>query len=168
MRSWFNPKTEKRSSHIQGLGLFARDSMAAGEIVAVKGGAIVDAATMARLRPLVSPAEVQIEDDLFITPLSSGDVEDNILCLNHSCEPNVGVRGQVTFVALRDVPAGTELVIDYATIDGDPDERMECRCGAAGCRGVVTGDDWRLPDLQRRYAGHFSRYLQERIARAQG
>ena len=85
------------------------------------------------------------------------------MCLNHACDPNVGVRGQVTFVALRDVPAGAELTIDYAMIDGDPAERMPCSCGAAACRGVITGDDWRRPELQARYAGRFSRYLQERI-----
>ena len=91
-------------------------------------------------------------------------VERNILCLNHSCDPTVGVRGQITFVAMRDVPAGAELTIDYAMIDGDPRERMDCACGAAGCRKVVTGEDWRRPELQRRYAGYFSRYIADRIA----
>src|SRR5262245_40044259 len=38
MSSWFNPKTEKRVSPIQGRGLFARAAIPAGEIVAVKGG----------------------------------------------------------------------------------------------------------------------------------
>ena len=50
-------------------------------------------------------------------------------------------------------------------IDGDSEERMECRCGTPSCRGVVTGDDWRLPELQARYAGSFSWYLAERIRR---
>ena len=58
-------------------------------------------------------------------------------------------------------PQGT---IDYAMIDGDPQERMECACGAAHCRKVITGDDWRLPELQRRYAGFFSRYLEDRFS----
>lgn len=57
--------------------------------------------------------------------------------------------------------------IDYAMIDGDPNERMTCDCGAAACRKVITGDDWRLPELRRRYAGYFSRFLEERI-RAEG
>jgi hypothetical protein len=66
---------------------------------------------------------------------------------------------------MRDIPAGSELTIDYAMIDGDPDERMECSCGATTCRGTITGNDWRLPDLQQRYAGYFSRYLEERFER---
>ena len=56
-----------------------------------------------------------------------------------SCEPNVGVRGQVTFVAMRAIAAGSELTIDYAMIDGDPAERMECACGIASCRGATSG-----------------------------
>jgi SET domain-containing protein len=161
--SWFSPKVEKRSSAIEGRGLFAREAIGAGEIVCVKGGAILDREAFLRIQEEISPAEIQIENDLFIVPLRAADVEDNLLCLNHSCRPNVGVRGQVTFVALRDLPVETELTIDYAMIDGDPDERMECSCGAPQCRKLITGDDWRLPDLQKRYAGYFSRYLEERI-----
>jgi uncharacterized protein len=161
--SWFNPKTEKRTSSIAGRGLFARAAISAGEIVAVKGGAIMDSAALALVRDQISPAEIQIEDDLYIAPRAAKDVEANLLCLNHSCDPNVGVRGQITFVAMRAVPVNAELSIDYAMIDGDPNERMDCRCGAPECRGVITGNDWRLVNLRRKYAGYFSRYLEERI-----
>jgi hypothetical protein len=36
---------------------------------------------------------------------------------------------------------------------------MDCSCGASECRKV----DWRLPELQRRYAGYFSRYIADRF-----
>jgi hypothetical protein len=166
MSSWFNPKTEKRTSQLHGRGLFAREPISAGEIVAVKGGIIMDAATFALVRDAVSPAEMQIEDDLYIAPGSAEDVEANLLCLNHSCQPNVGVRGQITFVAMWNIPAGAELTIDYAMIDGNPAERMACSCGAPECRKIITGNDWRLRELQQRYAGYFSRYLQERFVAA--
>lgn len=163
MTSWFSPKTEKRPSGIQGRGLFATADIPAGEIVAVKGGAIMSSDALAQIKSEVTPAEIQIEDDLYIAPRGAAEVESNILCLNHSCDPNVGVRGQITFVAMSNVPAGAELTIDYAMIDGDPSERMDCACGAANCRKVITGNDWKLPDLQRRYAGYFSRYIQDRF-----
>jgi SET domain-containing protein len=163
MSSWFSAKTEKRASPIHGRGLFARDALTAGEIVAVKGGTIMDSASLALVRDEVSPAEIQIEDDLYIAPRSADDVEASLLCLNHSCNPNVGVRGQITFVAMRDIPAGAELTIDYAMIDGDPAQRMACACGAPECRTLITGSDWRLRELQQRYAGYFSRYIQDRF-----
>jgi uncharacterized protein len=161
--SWFSPKTEKRSSPIGGRGLFARAAISLGEIVAVKGGVIMDSVALAKIIDQVSPADIQIEEDLYIAPGCAEEVEANILCLNHSCQPNVGVRGQITFVAMREVPSNTELTIDYAMIDGDPKERMACRCAAPGCRKIITGDDWRRLDLRRKYAGYFSRYLAERI-----
>jgi SET domain-containing protein len=164
MTSWFNPKTAKRESKIHGRGLYAVDEIRAGEIVAVKGGAIVDAAGLARILDEISPAEIQIEDDLFIAPRNASEMEENILCLNHSCDPNVGVRGQITFVAMRDIPAGAELTIDYAMIDGDPQERMDCSCGAPRCRKTITGDDWRRTELQRRYSGYFSRFIADRFS----
>ena len=163
MSSWFNPKTVKRVSPIQGRGLFAREVISAGEIVAVKGGTIMDAAAFARVREAVSPADIQIEESLYIVPGSVEAVEANILCLNHSCHPNVGVRGQITFVAMRDIPAGAELTLDYDMIDGHPDERMTCACGAPECRKIITGNDWRRRELQQRYAGYFARYVQDRF-----
>ncbi len=165
MTSWFNPKTEKRSSAIQGRGLFARAPISTGEVIAVKVGAIIDSTALAIVRDQISAAEIQIDDDLYIAPLTAADVEASILCLNHSCDPSVGVRGQITFVAMRDIPAEAELTIDYAMIDGDPSERMICSCAAQGCRRVITGSDWQRPELQTRYGQYFSRYLQERFAR---
>ena len=88
-----------------------------------------------------------------------------MMCLNHSCEPNVGIVGQIVFRAMRDIMPGEELTFDYATGDDD-DWKMECRCGAADCRGTVTGQDWRLPMVQRQRAGWFSDYLERKIRRA--
>jgi hypothetical protein len=108
MSSWFSSKTEKRTSPIHGRGLFARAAIKAGEIVAVKGGVIMDSATLSLVREAVWPAEIQIEDDLYIAPRSADEVEASLLCLNHSCHPNVGVRGQITSwlcATFRQVPS---------------------------------------------------------------
>jgi uncharacterized protein len=105
---------------------------------------------------------LQITDDLFLAPVGEAEFEAVMMFLNHSCEPNVGIQGQIVFVAMRDVAAGEELSIDYATIDHDTPP-MECRCGTAGCRGVVTGHDWQRPELQRKYSQHFAWYLLEKM-----
>lgn len=57
-----------------------------------------------------------------------------------------------------------ELTHDWATTDDEPDS-LECRCGAPSCRKIVTGQDWRRPDLQEKYAGYMSWYLVEKIKR---
>ncbi len=84
--------------------------------------------------------------------------------INHSCDPNVGFRGNVIYVALRDIAAGEELFHDYAMERSD-DYTLDCRCGSRLCRGKVTGDDWKLPELQRRYGDYFSIYLRRKFQR---
>lgn len=85
-----------------------------------------------------------------------------MLFLNHCCEPNVGFGGNIVLVAMRDINAGEELTTDYALFD-DYDGQMTCHCGTAGCRRTIHGRDWRRPDLQDRYRGYFSWYLQAKI-----
>jgi hypothetical protein len=41
---------------------------------------------------------------------------------------------------------------------------MYCHCETYRCRQLVAGDDWRIPELQRRYDGHWVPFLQRRIA----
>ena len=160
--SWLSPKTAVRASAIEGRGLFAAEDIPKGEVVAVKGGSIFGRGELERLAKELGPAEIQIGESLFIGPVRAEDREGAMIFSNHSCEPNIGVQGQVVFVALRDVAAGEELTHDWAMTDDDAYE-MDCRCGAASCRGVVTGQDWRLPELQERYGDHMSWYLRQKI-----
>ena len=163
--SFLSPRTVVRSSRIQGRGFFAAEPIAKDEIVAVKGGHIVGGQEIAELRRRLGPVEIQIAEDLFIAPVNEEEREGSMIFSNHSCEPNIGVRGEIVFVAMRDIAAGEELTHDWAMTDDDSDS-MTCRCGTASCRGTVTGKDWKRPDLQARYAGYFSAYLAERIRRA--
>jgi uncharacterized protein len=163
--SYRSPKTQVRESKIHGHGLFAKADIAKDEIVAVKGGHIVDRETLRReITPRLGPVEIQIDDDLFITPVSEEERDGSMLYSNHSCDANIGMRGEITFVAMRDIRAGEELTHDWAMTDDD-DYSVECKCGAPNCRKILTGKDWQRPELQKRYAGYFSTYLEERIER---
>jgi uncharacterized protein len=165
--SYRSPKTEVRSSPIEGRGLFAVAPIARGEIVCIKGGSIFGRETLKEVAAELGPAEIQIADDLFIGPLRAEDRDGAMIFSNHSCEPNLGVEGQIVFVALRDIAAGEELTHDWATTDDDSYE-MECRCGAPACRKVITGQDWQKPELQEKYRGSFSWYLERKIRRGGG
>jgi uncharacterized protein len=161
--TYLSPKAQVQSSPIHGRGLFAVDEFQQGEIVCVKGGYIFDRATLAGLASALGPAEIQIAEELFIGPRRIEEREGGMIFSNHSCDPNIGVEGQIVFVALRAIRAGEELTHDWATTDDD-DYAMDCRCGAASCRGTITGKDWRRPDLQAKYRGKFSWYLGRKIA----
>jgi hypothetical protein len=160
--TYFSPKTEKRESAIDGRGLFARQEIAAGEVVVVKGGYVLTKAQRDELGKKLGPAEIQITEDLFIGPVARRQREGGMMHLNHCCEPNLGVQGQVVYVALRDIAAGEELTFDYAMTDDEPYE-MNCRCGRPSCRGTITGFDWRRTEIQHKYFGYFSWHIQRRI-----
>ena len=92
-----------------------------------------------KITPRLSPVEIQIEDDLFIAPVSDEERELSMLYLNHSCDPNLGMRGEITFAAMRDICAGEELTHDWAMTDDD-DYCLACNCGAPDCRKNLSGD----------------------------
>ena len=165
--SYLSPQTKVRESKIHGRGLFAIADIAKDEIVAVKGGHIVDRKTLReKITPGLGPVEIQIDDDLFIAPVTDEERESSMLYSNHSCDANLGMRGEIAFVAMRDIHAGEELTHDWAMTDDD-DYSVECRCGAPNCREILTGKDWQRPELQERYAGYFSAYLARKIAMVQ-
>ena len=165
--SYISPKAAVKDSSIQGRGLFAIDAIRKGEIVCIKGGHIFDRDTLRQVSQSLGSAEIQIGEDLFIGPLDSHEREGSMIFSNHSCEPNIGVQGQIVFVAMRDIEAGEELTHDWATTDDDTYE-MECKCGAARCRRVITGRDWQREDLQKKYADYMSWYLVMKISRDSG
>src|SRR6202046_2897508 len=161
--SYISPKAVKgRPSGIEGRGLVAVVPIAKDEIVAIKGGHLVDTRTLAALPERLRNTDVQIADGFHLAALEDDEYEPVMLFINHSCEPNVGFAGNIVLVAMRDVAPGEELTTDYALFD-DYDGSMPCRCRAPRCRGVISGRDWQRPDLQRRYRGYFSWYLERRI-----
>jgi uncharacterized protein len=162
--SYISLKAAVRDSTIQGRGLFVVKPIAKDEIVCIKGGHIYDRDTLRRVTTSLGPAEIQIAEEFFIGPLEESEREGSMIFSNHSCEPNIGVQGQIVFVALRDIKPGEELTHDWATTDDD-DYEIECNCGAQSCRKKITGQDWRRKDLQEKYAGYMSWYLMEKIRR---
>jgi SET domain-containing protein len=162
--SYISPKAVKgRPSGIAGRGLLATAPIAEGEIVAIKGGHIVDTATLRSLPKALQEAEIQIADGFHLAALDEDEYEAVMLFLNHSCQPNVGFAGNIVLVAMRAIEPGEELTTDYALFD-DYDGAMTCHCGTASCRGTIGGRDWQRPELQRRYGPYFSTYLQQRFA----
>ena len=61
-----------------------------------------------------------------------------------SCDPNRGFDGPFAVRALRAIPAGEELTVDYATCSG-PGLVLDCRCGGWAAAGGWWGG--RLPRM---------------------
>jgi hypothetical protein len=158
------PKLEvRRNPKKGGYGVFTSEPIAAGELILVWGGDIVTGEQLAQLSPREQMHSLQVEENLYQVP--SRNVAEPGDFVNHCCDPNAGLSGQIALVAMRDITTGEEICFDYAMSDGSPYDEFTCACGTPHCRGQVTAEDWRRPELQARYAGFFSPYLQRRIDR---
>lgn len=169
-RGWADPRLTVGPSSIAGRGVVATRAVKAGEVVMIWGGVRVLKSEY-RDEDVHPQSTVPLDDDAFLCrPI--GDREEPVDdYLNHSCDPSAWLVDEVTVVARRDVKSGEEVTVDCATWDADAAwpylEAGEgpCRCGSASCRKALAPDDWKQPELQARYAGHFSPYIEKRIRR---
>jgi hypothetical protein len=166
---WAHPALVVRPSRIAGDGLFAITDLKEGDLVLRLGGRLV---STAELDALISEADASV-DGVYVDSITVFDDAHLVLpsgtlahFANHSCDPSMWHDGAYDVRTRHDVPAGEELTIDYGTNSGAPGFEMACTCGARGCRGRVSSDDWMIPELQRRYWGHWVPALARRIDRA--
>jgi uncharacterized protein len=148
-----HPATELRFINSEiGYGVFAREPIARGTVVWVlcHFDMIFTRAEAAAFPP---PYQPLLDRYAYIDGYGSV-----VLCwdhgryVNHSCDPVMLSVGGSFEIAVRDIAIDEELTCEYATLNML--EPMECRCGAAGCRGAVgIGDLLTLwPDIDRRVA----------------
>lgn len=143
-----------------GFAVFALKPVKQNELLAAWGGWVATLDQVLALPREEQGHTIQIYDDLYLAPL---DMEEPADFVNHSCNPNAGIHGQILLVAMREIAAGEEITFDYAMADSSSFDEFDCACGAPTCRGRVSGSDWKLPELWMRYDGYFSIYLQKRI-----
>jgi SET domain-containing protein len=156
---WLSPKLQPRRSPIEGLGLFAVQPIGAGEVVIRLGGRVIDEATLLAQPQPYSSVAIGEDRHLLIDP------DHPATKGNHSCDPNLWHEDAVTISARRPIAPGEEAVIDYVLHTGVDGWSMTCACGSPLCRRELSGTDWRRPELQRAYAGHFSPPIQTKISR---
>jgi agmatinase len=125
-----------------GRGLFVTRDFAEGEEILVFTGKEIDFAG--------SLAKGDRECDAFqIGPDRYLDLDPPGVFINHSCDPNTGVRDGVRLVALGDLRSGEEIRYDYSTTMDEDHWTMECRCGSRRCRGVIRDFKWLPNDVKR-------------------
>jgi SET domain-containing protein len=147
-----NPKLEVRPAGPKGRGVFAAERIVRGSLIMRLSGYLLP--TAALTDDLMA---LQVGKDLWLC--SDGSLLDDLV--NHSCDPNTGFSdGKPVLYALRDIESGEEIGWDYSTSISESGWHLECRCGSAGCRGIVrpwgelTDED---RDRLRAYALHYLR-----------
>lgn len=82
------------------------------------------------------PDALRIAPNTWIVP----GADNPLTYTNHSCSPNAGIIGGVTFRAIKDIARGDEICFDYAISESDTEWFMEktCQCKAFHCRTKIT------------------------------
>ena len=160
IKSFISPKIEVRISNISGCGMFAKEPIKKGEIVFIKGGHILTRSEVFSSAAINS--YLPISDEYYLGAKNSQEEGAIKLYNNHSCDPNCGMHGEITFVAIKDIEKDEELTVDYAFIDNE-NYSFECHCGSQKCRHIVTGFDWKIKTLQDEYYPFFAQYLKDKI-----
>ncbi|MDH5656313.1 MAG: S-adenosylmethionine decarboxylase [Spirochaetia bacterium] len=160
LQSYLTHKASIENRGIEGRGIFAIHPIEKGEVVAIRGGEIVSRDEYFLLSSDIRGVGLQVDENLYII---QSDTNEGSALLNHSCEPNCGIKGQISFVAMRDIAAGEELTFDYAMAFND-DQDFICSCGTPSCRTRILGNDHAILDVRRKYSGHFSQYLEKKHA----
>ena len=87
--------------------------------------------------------------------------------INHSCSPNTGVRnnklGGYDFVALVDIPTGTEITWDYETTEYISIAIPECFCGSPNCRRQTRGFEFLPLEIKQKHGEFIADYLKINI-----
>jgi len=147
-----NPKAVVKRTRRFGRGVFAAEPIRRGELIAAFDGPVFDGDFDDWTDDLRNHA-IQIGREKW------RDSKGIARLVNHSCEPNCGIKGLNRIVAMRDISAGEHITWDYEMTEKSSWWRMRCRCGSERCRKRI-GHHSNLPrSVRLEYRGYISRWI---------
>lgn len=147
-----NPKVIVVKTKKYGKGVFADKLIKKGEVVAAFDGKIYDDDfddwTDDLLNHTIQFAKTKWRDSKGVARY-----------LNHSCDPNCGIKKLFKVVAMRDIQPGEEITWDYEMTEKSDWWRLKCKCGTPICRKVI-GNYRNMPKkIRQKYKGYISDWL---------
>lgn len=131
-----HPNVALRATPNKGTGVFASADIQKGELIAEFIGETY-------LAPLESDLPDIMADRCIQTGPSTYVFAENRLAekINHSCEPNCGIRERTKIVAIKPIKTGDEISWDYRMSENSDWILENCLCGAERCAGRILGYD---------------------------
>ena len=135
-----------------GQGVFAKERIRKGTVIAEFDGPIYDDKFTAWTKDISNHA-IQFAKNKW------RDSKGIARLINHSCDPNCGIKELFKVVAMRTIEKGEQITWDYEMTEKSWWWTLRCRCGSAGCRRKV-GNYSRLPKaIREKYKGYISEWL---------
>jgi uncharacterized protein len=120
-------------SRIDGVGLYVTKSYKKGDFIAhIKGDKVV----IKDFTPALSKMGWNWIGSSRYTWINTDN--SPFRYINHSCDPNVAIRGERTVYALKPIKVGNEITMDYSLTECQDDWLIpRCLCGAKSCRKTI-------------------------------
>lgn len=161
-------ETEIKNSTINGQGTFAKKKINCGDYITTLTGELY-ATNEENLKWLCKAKGITIDD-----PLQVGEELHLILnyaskAINHSCDPNAGIRNASDLYAIKDIHIGDEITYDYSTtVDVRTEWNMYCSCNASICRKKIGAVLTIPPFILNKYLDHdvLPSFIKEQLKKA--
>jgi hypothetical protein len=160
---YFDDRLSVSKSQIQGLGLFTNAPIKKGEILIIWSGKLFSF-TEVKKGYAKENSLTGFSEGIYIgKPKYSRATLDEYV--NHSCNSNTWLNNEVTLAASRYIYEGEEITADYSLWEIDSAWKLdkECNCGAKYCRNIITGNDWKIPNVFEKNMNHFLPCINIRI-----
>lgn len=167
LHSFVSSKCRVENSRLGGKGIFAAKEIKKNELISLWGGMVYSAKEIDKLSknyPHFSTHTVSIYKDFYLGPVTMNGLDDAEI-FNHSCDPNIGIKGQIVLVARRKIQKGEELCFDYDTTETSSEGWFICKCNTKSCRKKIDGSSWKDKKFIKKNWEFLSWYIQEKIRR---
>jgi len=96
-----------------------------------------------------------VEEHEWVAPLISNPG----YYINHSCDPNAGIKDSIKIVAMKNIRRDEEVTFDYSTSESENGWYLICHCKNKNCRRIIRSYEFLSAELKLRYRDFISEYL---------
>lgn len=144
---WLTDNLYVAHSLIDNVGIFCQKPLRRGDVIYRVTGTLVQNSFSIEFAKM-GPNWIGISKELWIDP----HPDNPMTFMNHSCEPNAIVGNDLNVIALHDIPANIEILMDYSTTEIDPYWQMACKCHSSTCRTTIKAFQFLPVALRELYA----------------
>ncbi len=143
-----------------GKGIFAKSNIKKDEIIFIVKGTIEKGAYDSQSCH-EGPNWLALAKNIWISPFDNNPWR----YINHSCNPNAGLKGKITVVAMKNIKKSEQIMIDYSITEDDPNWKMNCKCGQKNCRNLIRSVRFLSPRLFKKYKNYIPKFLTNQLKR---
>ncbi|MFH1758970.1 MAG: SET domain-containing protein-lysine N-methyltransferase [Patescibacteria group bacterium] len=139
-----------------GNGLFAKKNIKKDEVIFITKGVVEKGSYDPKLYD-IGPNWLAIAKNTWLSPFNDNPWR----YINHSCNPNTGLKGQVTVVAMKNIRKDQWITIDYSITEADPYWKMRCMCKQKNCRKIIRSIRFLPSRLFEKYKKYIPKFLKD-------